>query len=522
MDKRVLLVAADPVFAEGAARAFADADVALEAVAGEGAALARARKWKPDLVILAVGDALSLRDRLRAAAGRADLPVAILADDAADAAAGADRSGSPAADPVLPRTDDPNELLAAVAPSLGLEIAEVDDAEILAVDEPGGAVVVAEAEAEELPEAEIAELRAELSEGREALEELERTVVGLQKELHEERGKVVSLETKLADTEARAASLSEVVNESLAEREESDRAWTARLAQAEQEAAAAREEADRARLEAAQARGEAEAARREVAEARSETDAARAEADAAKIEAIVARGETEAANAEIEALRSELAEARAENDDLARELEEAKAQLEELAGELGAVTAAAASAGPAAEVEALRAQVAEGEERIAGLAAELAAARSRNEELGRALAEARAERTAGGPVSGDAAALARELAEVRADRERLQDELAAELANLAHDLAVKDGQVNAAKRRITRLEALAQKVQEERDRLAAAAKATPGGELALEVQRLREELEELRSENAFLGTEVDRYAALASGGRPQKPGSGTR
>jgi chromosome segregation ATPase len=522
VDKHVLLVDADPAFAAEAARTFADADVALEAVGGEEEALSRARARKPDLVVLAAGDAPSLRDRLRATAGLSEVPVAILADDGANSMGPGDGSAAPVL--VLPRPDDPDGLLAAVAPCLGIEIAAVGDDEILSVDDLAVDDLAGEAarEAQELPGAEVAELRAELSEGREALAELERTVVGLQKELHEEQGKVASLETKLADTEARAASLSEVVNESLAEREESDRAWTARLAQAEREAAAAREEADRARLEAAQAHGEAEAARREVAEARAETDAARAEADAAKIEAIVARGETEAANAEVEALRGELAEARAENEELSRELETAKAQLEELAGELGAVTAAAASAGPAAEVDALTARVAEAEERIAGLTGELAAARARNESLARELAEARAERGAGGSGAGDAAALARELAEVRADRERIQDELAAELANLAHDLAVKDGQVNAAKRRITRLEALAHKLQEERDRLAAAAKATPGGELALEVERLREELEELRNENAFLGTEVDRYAALATGGRPQKPGSGSR
>lgn len=487
MNKRVLLIDADAAFAERAAHAFADADVALEAVAEAGEAIHRARIRKPDLLVLGdtpAGDGFSLCNRLREVDELGDVPVVILADDAVGDAVQAHRVGPTAADLYLERPGDPDGLVAAVGPRLGIEIDAVGDDEILALDDLEGV---------ELP--------------GEPLAELEQTVVGLRKELAEERGRVAALESELADTRTRATSISQVLDESLADREESDRAWTARVAQAEGEAAAAREEADRARLEAARARGEAEAARRETEEARAEAEAARAEADAAKIDAVVARGETEAANHEVEALRGELAEARGESDELLRELEEAKAQLVELAAARAAGAGAAggdAEAGLAEELAAMRARNEE-------LAAELAAARARHDELARE----RSTRGAGGP-SGDAGALARELAEVRAERERMQDELAAELSNLAHDLAVREGQMRAAQRKITRLEGLVRGLQQERDRLAAAAKATPAGDAALELARLREELEDLRNENAFLGTEVERYAAEARELREQQ------
>jgi DNA-binding response OmpR family regulator len=430
------LVDADPAFADRAVHAFADADVALEAVAEDARALVRARELGPDLVILAErpdGSAFALCNRLRKTAELAETRVAILVADPEGDAARAHRNGPTPADLYLPRPADADLLLAAVGPALGLEIDAVEDEEILAVDEP---------------DEELAALRAEAAEHRRALDDLERTVLGLQEELRQERETAAGLAARADDAETRAKSLSEVLDDSLSEREDSDRAWTARLAEAEAAAAAAREEADRAHLAAAEARAEAEVARRDAAEARAEVEAARAEVDAAKIEAIEARGEAEAASAEVLEGHKELEAVRAEGEALSRELASAR---DALAASLGAVAEAPLDAAP------------------------------------------------------DLEELERELALARAERERMQDELGAELSKLAHDLAVKDGELAAARRRTSQLENAVRSLGAERDRLAA--ERTPDGDAAAAIARLEAELEDLRGENAFLGTEVDRYAA---------------
>lgn len=75
--------------------------------------------------------------------------------------------------------------------------------------------------------------------------------------------------------------------------------------------------------------------------------------------------------------------------------------------------------------------------------------------------------------------LAAELAEVRADRERLQDELAGQIADMAGQLASRDAELNALRR-----------------------KAAPAPDPALAARA-----EDLEAENGFLQAEIDRLAA---------------
>lgn len=84
--------------------------------------------------------------------------------------------------------------------------------------------------------------------------------------------------------------------------------------------------------------------------------------------------------------------------------------------------------------------------------------------------------------------LATALAGVNADRERLQDELAAQIAGLASDLASRDAEIAALQRKNEAHARAAQGLQAERDRLAS-------------------EVEDLKADNGFLTAEVDRIAA---------------
>ena len=82
--------------------------------------------------------------------------------------------------------------------------------------------------------------------------------------------------------------------------------------------------------------------------------------------------------------------------------------------------------------------------------------------------------------------LAAELADVRADRERLQDELAAQIADLAGQLAQREAELAAAKRH---------------------------GGTGPDASALTTRVEELEAENEFLQAEIDRLAAQIAGSK---------
>jgi len=168
-------------------------------------------------------------------------------------------------------------------------------------------------------------------------------------------------------------------------------------------------------------------------------------------------------------------------DEVRSELER---QLADTRGELGARIAELEG-----ELEAIREERAEWTRELDDLEAELlqratllAETRASAEQLRDALAELDQERIR----------LVSQVAHLQHDRERIQDDLAAQISQLASDLAIRDQEI-ARIRRDT----------------AGPAAATSCEAHEAEIARLKAELEDLAGENEFLNSELDRYAAMA-------------
>ncbi|WP_373046426.1 hypothetical protein [Vulgatibacter sp.] len=169
-------------------------------------------------------------------------------------------------------------------------------------------------------------------------------------------------------------------------------------------------------------------------------------------------------------------------------VEEVTARLEALLadtrGELGARLAELEG-----EVEALRETEALHVQEIEELQAQLASREAPRAEGGgnaTLLSMLHAELSA---AQSDRERLAAQLAEVEADREAIQDDLAAQIANLAGQLAARDAELAAVQRK-------------------AGGPAQAGGDEALAAR-----VEDLEAENGFLQAEIDRLAAQVAATR---------
>lgn len=182
-----------------------------------------------------------------------------------------------------------------------------------------------------------------------------------------------------------------------------------------------------------------------------------------------------------------------------------EARLAEVRGELGARIAELEG-----ELEAL------GEERGAW-SQELDELHGELEQRSLALAEARAQIEAlrdGGASRDESMRLAEEeraalrlqADQLSQDRERIQDELAAQIAEIAGELAGRDQQIASLQRRVQQLLLRVEELVKERK----APVGAPSIEAEEEIARLKGELEDLAAENGFLSSEVDRYAAQAA------------
>lgn len=205
---------------------------------------------------------------------------------------------------------------------------------------------------------------------------------------------------------------------------------------------------------------------------------------------------------------------------------------------------------PAGELEHLRAELegrlastrGEAAARIAELEGELEALSEEREEWNRELDELSADLRAHAEAATQSRALAeqlhqtlsameRERIELRAqlvrleqDRERIQDDLAARISEIAAELAGRDREIQRLRqlleerqggggREAKELLALRVEVEELRAKQEAASAGSAEPPAAEEssgtIARLQAELEDLQGENEFLNSELDRYAAEA-------------
>lgn len=105
--------------------------------------------------------------------------------------------------------------------------------------------------------------------------------------------------------------------------------------------------------------------------------------------------------------------------------------------------------------------------------------------------------------------LAEALERVQSDRERLQDELAAQISALAAELAMKDAELATQRRTIEELRETVQQSGKESDRLRdeiARLSACPAEAPPID-SSLQDQLADLRADNEFLTAEIDRLGA---------------
>ena len=413
-----------------------------------------------------------------------------------------------------------------------------------------------------------AQARAAIAQGREVAElalgkrEAEAAAHATAAELQALRDALAAAQGASQEATERAQSLSEMVSDSLREREQTDRDWSAKASEAAQRLQLLQEEADhlageseRLGAELAARAADSEALGRALVEERQRSTELSGEAMAAKLEGAALQGELEALRQDAEGERARMAAALADLDSereaglaqtaRALELEAIVESARNGAAELERDLEAARNGGQALAVELEAARTA-----LAGLEAQLASQGEERRELEQraadasgALAEARGELEAlhetDRDSQGNAAALEgrlvaieaefasrdeecaglrAEIGRVRADREQIQDEMAGQLAGLAQKLH----EAEAAQRVPASAEAKGPKASTDKEaatlrvRLAdlaaevkaLRARAPVAPDAALE--RLREELEGQKAENAFLEGELERLRGGAA------------
>lgn len=187
--------------------------------------------------------------------------------------------------------------------------------------------------------------------------------------------------------------------------------------------------------------------------------------------------------------------------------EELEARLAEARGEMGARIAELEG-----ELEALREERSEWTRELDELESELvqratllAETRSSAEQLREALTSLDEERMT----------LASRIAHLQHERERIQDDLAARIAELAGELANRDQEILRLKRELTEIRSATKGSGDQaelvrlRAELAELRSTQTSSESGAELDRLRAELDDLQGENEFLHSELDRYAAQA-------------
>ncbi len=332
------------------------------------------------------------------------------------------------------------------------------------------------------------------------------------REVEAARAAVAEREVALADRKREADGLRAELDQVLARIAERDH----QLEQAKKAAADLKAKAEKAQKELAARTAEAESLRATAQTAGGSAATLKeqlAQKEAALAEAKTALGQRDAALAEVRATLQQREKEGVAAQGVATELSQARAALskaeaekKQLEAQLQKAKAAPAAGGGDA---ALRSQIGELEKQLAGLRDQAATYKGDRDKAAAAYERAREEaarhrraleRLGGGGAPGgggaDPAELERLKAEVvaaNADRERMQDELAAQIATIAGDLAAKDSELQSGKRKLAQLEQAAQKLKAERDRLKAAE-----GQLAqatMTLQQLRADQERTRTEH---------------------------